>query len=268
VGFLFAAASITALPPFAGFVGEWLLMRSLMGATGHTIGALGLMVALAVGVVALTAGLSVAAFAKASGIALLGRARHESAHRHPVGIPEEIAALLGAAIVVLSPFVTAYLPGDRLLIPQSVREISAETSMIALGLLVAAGLLLLVTFGRAVKVRRTAAWACGLPGLSTRSQYTADSFSQPLARVFAGVLNPSVEVDIDVDPEIPHAVRSRTYTRSSSPLFARAVGARFLGGIRAISRRVNQLQSGRVSTYATWTVLAAVFLLLYAGWVR
>jgi hydrogenase-4 component B len=267
VGFLFAAASVTALPPFAGFVGEWLLMRSLMGATGHTTGALALMVALAVGVVALTAGLSVAAYAKAAGIALLGTARHESAHRHPVGIPEEIAALLGAATVVLSPFATAYLPG-RTLVPPSVRVISVETSTIALGLLAAAALLLLVTLGRAVRARRTAAWACGLPGLSTRSQYTADSFSQPLARVFAGVLNPSVDVDIDVDPEIPHAVRSRTYTRTSSPLFARAVGTRLVGGFRAISRRVNLLQSGRVSTYATWTVLAAVFLLLYAGWVR
>jgi hydrogenase-4 component B len=266
-GFLVAAASVTALPPFAGFVGEWLLMRSLMGATGHTSGALGLMLALAVGIVALTAGLAVAAFAKASGVSLLGKARSESVHRHPVGVPEELAALLGAVTVMSSPFVTASLP-DWSLVPTSVHAISVETSMIMLGLLAATGLLWLVTLGRAARVRRTDAWACGLPRLSTRSQYTADSFSQPLARVFAGVLNASIDVDIDVHPEIPHAVRSRTYTRSSSPLFARAVGARLLGGVRAIARRVHRLQSGRVSTYATWTVLAAVFLLLYAGWVR
>jgi formate hydrogenlyase subunit 3/multisubunit Na+/H+ antiporter MnhD subunit len=266
-GFIVAAASVTALPPFAGFVGEWLLMRSLMGVTGRTTGALGLMVALAVGIVALTAGLAVAAFAKAVGIALLGTARHDSAHRHPVGAPEKIAALLGAAGVTFAPFVTAMLPHWSL-VPSSAHAVSGETSMIALGLAVAAALLWLATRGRAAKVRRTDAWACGLPGLTTRNQYTADSFSQPLARVFAGVLNPSVDIDIDVHPEIPHAVRSRTYTRSSSPLFARALGARLFGVLRVVSRRVAALQSGRVSTYATWTVVAAVFLLLYAGWVR
>lgn len=265
--FLIASASVTALPPFAGFVGEWLLIRSLMAATGTTSGAPGLMIAVAVGVVALTAGLAVAALAKASGIMLLGTARHASAHTGPVGLPESLAAILGSGIVIFSPVIAA-LWSDWPLVPESAHAISVETSMIALGLLSAAGLLWLLTAGRASKVRRTDAWACGLPTLSIRSQYTADSFSQPLARVFAGVLNPSVDVDVDVHPEVPHAVRSRTYTRTSSPLFARAVGARLLRGVRAVSGLVNRLQSGRVSTYATWTVLAAVFLLLYAGWVR
>ncbi len=265
--FLAAAASVTALPPLAGFVGEWLLMRSLIGAVTATTGGAAIALAVGVGVVALTAGLAVAAFAKAVGIALLGTARHESAHKHAVGAPEVWAALLGALITMSAPFVFAVRSGWGL-IPVATRAISAQTAIIALGLAAAAGLLVLLTRGRAVKVRRTAPWACGLPGLSTRSQYTADSFSQPLARVFAGVLNPSVDVDIDVHPRAPRTVRSRTYARTSSPLFAKAVGARLAGALQVIASTVRSMHSGRVSAYAAWTVLAAVFLLLYAGWVR
>ena len=77
--FLVAAASICALPPFNGFVGEWLLFQSLLhGANlGNTSDDIAIPVAVAA--LALTAGLTIVAFVKATGIGFLGRPRSTGA---------------------------------------------------------------------------------------------------------------------------------------------------------------------------------------------
>ena len=73
--FALGGLAIIGLPPLNGFVSEWALFQVLVRAGSHAPPALGLTMPIAVGVVALTAGLAAAAFVKAIGTGTLALPR-------------------------------------------------------------------------------------------------------------------------------------------------------------------------------------------------
>ncbi len=77
--FLIGALSIAALPPFNGFVSEWLTLQTLLQSTA--LGSTGVKVAFALcgALVALTVALAVTCFVKAFGMSFLGMPRSEGA---------------------------------------------------------------------------------------------------------------------------------------------------------------------------------------------
>src|SRR5215813_6916221 len=79
--FLVGALAIGGLPPFNGFVSEWLLFQSLLPAIGSAAPYVAPVMTLAVGALALTAGLAAAAFVKAFGITFLALPRSAEAER-------------------------------------------------------------------------------------------------------------------------------------------------------------------------------------------
>src|SRR4030095_13410032 len=80
--FFTGALAICALPPLNGFGSKWLLYQSLFHTAFQAATTPERAIALAlVGVLALVGALSLACFAKAVGIAFLGKPRSESAAR-------------------------------------------------------------------------------------------------------------------------------------------------------------------------------------------
>src|SRR5260370_6590746 len=79
VFFLVGSVAIAALPPFNGFVSEWLTFQSLLLSFQITAKAINLTFALSVAALALTSGLAAACFIKAFGITLLALPRSEDA---------------------------------------------------------------------------------------------------------------------------------------------------------------------------------------------
>jgi hydrogenase-4 component B len=75
VGFGLATLTLAAIPPFAGFVSEWLTFEALLQAFRVDNTTTRLLMALAAALLALTAGLALLAFAKLFGTVFLGRAR-------------------------------------------------------------------------------------------------------------------------------------------------------------------------------------------------
>src|SRR5690606_4435980 len=122
--FAVGALAASALPPGNGFVSEWLLLQSLV----HAIPASGIAGAvampLAVGAVALSAGLAMATFVKAFGVGFLARPRGPEAERATESPPTMLAGMglaaaccaalaLGPTVIVpgLARAVGALLPG-------------------------------------------------------------------------------------------------------------------------------------------------------------
>src|SRR5262245_46678542 len=66
--FLIGSAAISGLPPLNGFASEWLVFQALLGGPQLPRPELGLIMAFAVGMLALTSGLAAACFVKAFGI--------------------------------------------------------------------------------------------------------------------------------------------------------------------------------------------------------
>jgi len=77
--FLIGALAIAALPPFNGFVSEWLLLESLLRVVEVASHSVRVVFALSGGLLALTAGLALTCFIMLAGTALLGRPRSAAA---------------------------------------------------------------------------------------------------------------------------------------------------------------------------------------------
>src|SRR5690606_11086977 len=113
VAFGLGALTASALPPGAAFVSEWVLLQALVhGAGSGTVVASSIVLPVAVGAVALTAGLAVATFVKAFGVGFLARPRSAAAAEAHESPPTMLAgmALAGLACVGLAVLPTVVLP--------------------------------------------------------------------------------------------------------------------------------------------------------------
>ena len=221
-----AALSICALPPFSGFASEWLLLQGfLRGFSAHSAATATALLA-GVAALALTGGLTAAAFVKAFGIGFLGQPRTPAAAAAGEAAPAMVAgmALLAVPCVVLGVIPGTVMPllaraaGTALggTPPDPLRAgsglaIAGSNDVIQPALLTVvliAGLVLawaLVRVRVRARARRTEAWGCGRELQTARMQYTATSFAEPLQRVFDDVLRP------DRDLDVSHLAESRYF---------------------------------------------------------
>jgi formate hydrogenlyase subunit 3/multisubunit Na+/H+ antiporter MnhD subunit len=205
--FLVGSAAISALPPFNGFVSEWLTFQAILLSPQLPQWLLKFMVPAVGALLALSAALAAACFVKAFGITFLGRPRSDVAQRAREVDAFSLAAMLlfvllclaagivpGYFIDALAPVaqtaVGAHMPQQRALewltiVP--VAESRSSYNGLALFLLIclAGGLAAWVIHRWASHaIRRSAPWDCGFPDPDPRAQYTAGSFAQPIRRVF------------------------------------------------------------------------------------
>jgi NADH:ubiquinone oxidoreductase subunit 5 (subunit L)/multisubunit Na+/H+ antiporter MnhA subunit len=277
------AFSIIALPGFNGFASEWLLLQSLLhGFAAHGAATL---VALLAGVaaLALTGGLTAAAFVKALGIGFLGQPRSIGATTAREVAPSMLA---GMALLAVPCLVIGVVPGilepalrraSAVALPTSstgpVRsglglDLASVQGAIEPMLLVAAvlaAMLLAFVVVRLVARRglRTAeAWGCGRELQTARMEYTATSFAEPLGRVFADVLRPDQDVEVTHVAESRYFAQAIRYQRRGDDgieRFAYRPVIALVLGWGALARRA---QNGSVHRYLAYGFVALVLLLV------
>ncbi len=232
--FAVGALGAAALPLGNGFVSEWLLLQALIHSLPATAVATAVTMPLAVGVVALTAGLAVATFVKALGVGFFAQPRTPAAERATecgpamlAGMGLAAAACVGLALAptllapALARAVNVAVPGTeaattgRLSLELSGITGSMSPLLIAAALAVAAaGTLATVRVFAARRARRAARlWDCGGGGLTARMEYTATSFAEPLQRVFDDVLRPEQDIDVTHVQESRYLVDTISYRR-------------------------------------------------------
>jgi len=108
-------------------------------------------------------------------------------------------------------------------------------------------------------VRRAPAWDCGYPDPSTATQYTADSFAQPLRRVFGEVVFLSRE-RVEIPP--PGDTRSARLTVRLRDLVWDVIYAPIGGWVSYASEQLNCLQFLTIRQYLSLVFAALVTLLL------
>jgi len=202
--FLLSALAICGLPPFNGFISEFILYSGLYQGSLHAnpIGALLLM--LSILGLALIGGLALLCFTKAFGIVFLGNARKplpQSDWKERAGnlIPLYINSGMILAIGLFPAAFTKYLSAPlALFIPNfdlsffnnellaNLQQVSrAAVGLIAVSLVVL-GIRHLVTRRAAKAVLPT--WGCGYNGGLEKMQYTATSFVRTYRKLAAPVL--------------------------------------------------------------------------------
>jgi hydrogenase-4 component B len=190
VTFLIGSLAICGLPPFNGFISEFLIYTgALFGA--RTSQPLFLFIALAILSLAVIGGLAIACFTKVVGVAFQGEPRSQAAAEAQPAGPAIRAAmlLLAAACIGIGLMPQLIIPLARraaeLVVPVTTASRLVDTTIMARNLsLSAAGFIALVLL--IISVRRlfrrgtpaqSTTWGCGFTQPSSRMQYTGSSFT-------------------------------------------------------------------------------------------
>ncbi len=204
--FLIGAAAISAVPPLNGFASEWLLFQAILLSPDFPQWVLKFLVPAIGAVLALSVALVAACFVKAFGIAFLGRARSQAAlQAHEIdGFSGASMAVLagiclfagiapGVVIEALTPAVRELVGGTipaaasanwLVLMPATSQNSYSGVVVFAVLIFAAAFTFFVVRLMGSSRLRRAPAWDCGFPDANPATQYTADSFAEPIRRVF------------------------------------------------------------------------------------
>jgi formate hydrogenlyase subunit 3/multisubunit Na+/H+ antiporter MnhD subunit len=274
--------AISALPPLNGFVSEWLTFQAILLSPQLPQWGLKLLAPAAGAMLALAAALSAACFVRAYGIAFLGRPRTPQAARAAEIDRFSLAAMAvclvlcviagvlpGLLIDALAPVAQA-LTGTRMPVQTTVPWLSivpvAESRSSYNGLLV----LVFITVSTLLTVeavhryasravRRGPAWDCGFPDANPATQYTADSFAQPIRRVFGETVFQARE-RVEMPP--PGAAHPARLTVSLRDLVWEALYAPIARGLAVATEKLNHLQFLTIRKYLSLMFAALVGLLL------
>jgi formate hydrogenlyase subunit 3/multisubunit Na+/H+ antiporter MnhD subunit len=279
---LVGCVAISALPPFNGFVSEWLMFQAVLQSPDLPQWALKIMVPAVGAMLALAAALAAACFVKAYGITFLGRPRGAAAEsagevdRTSLTAMFILAALCllagilpGLVIDALSP-ISLQILGGRMPIQANEAWLSiapiAESRSSYNGLLVmlfvalSASLAVLVIHRFASRaIRRGPAWGCGFSDATPAAQYSGASFAQPIRRVFGTMLFYARD---HVDMPAPGDTRpARLRIELHDPVWE-GMYEPIVAAVALSSERLNRLQFLTIRRYLSLVFATLVTLLL------
>jgi hydrogenase-4 component B len=284
--FLVGCISISALPPFNGFVSEWLTYQAFLLSPALSSPLLNLLIPLGAALVALSSALAAAAFVKAFGITFLG---HRRANRHAQ--VHEVdgfmrSGMLMAAVVclllgILPTLVIRWMDpvtdqlvkgaisssasglGWMWLTPLSHERASYSAPMAFLVILLVVLVTYLLLHTRPGAIRRAPLWDCGFEKITERMQYSAGAFSMPLRRVFGFLFH--IKEEVRVHPPAQHPAypdrilyHLRVRDRFWGWLYQPIIDASFW-----ISRKVGMLQQGKIQVYLIYSFVTIIVLLIF-----
>ena len=285
--FLVGSMAISALPPFNGFFSEWLTFQTLLqGMTSVNILVKSTFV-LATGALAITGGLALACFVKAFGATFLARPRStEVAHAKESSLSQLIGMGALALCCLLFGIFSGYLGslfkniGTHLTVfrnislppilsskinfiaPNNFGSVSALALIVFL-ILALFIVVLLVKFviNRNQKTKIGATWDCGT-NLTQRMEITATGFARSIILIFAGILRPSIQNEIEYrDSKIRYFPKSRTVTLRTRDIYRLYFYLPLNKFITTLSVRAKAIQSGSINMYVFYILIAVAIAL-------
>ncbi len=283
--FLVATLAICALPPFNGFVSEFLMYLGLYHAIGAQYDVLVSVLALVS--LALVGGLAVLVFTKAFGVAFLGTPRCCKAEqaREAGGWMIAGQVLPLAAILLIGLFPAPFAQGVIRVVGQSFtgQEISLSAYADAFVspvwntmIYVSAVALIFVGFAcaiyflkRALLKKRTVAegptWGCGFTAPNKRMQYTGESFAEGIHELTSSLTSSSKKAQAVDKDEI--FAQPRQFGVKRRDRIDSVVSARWVQLVQKINARMALFQTGKINHYVLHALvfLALVLLLSFTG---
>lgn len=275
---LVGVLACAGLPPFGGFVAEWLLLQSFLFTTGLPSSFLDMLVPVMAALIALIAALSGFTMVKYFGVVFLGQPREEKLKSaHDAGpwerlgmlwlvtgcvllglFPNQVIALLDPVTQTLVQGGLAHTVADYgwLLVPVSIERASYAPSIFLMGVLASFGLaFLLVRKLYHGRLRRVPPWDCGHPWQTARMQDTAEGFGQPIRQIFEPFfrIKRHLPSAFDAQPSYKVTVEDPLWYWLYLPV-ARLV--------EKVSKVVGLLQQGRIAVYLMYSFVTLIVVLL------
>jgi len=191
--FLIGAISISALPPFNGFVSELMLFQVFLKFNILASPAIKLLLLISLSLFALTSALAAVCFVKAFGIIFLASSRSKEANdakevSKSMIIGPAILAILCMLLGIFSYQIFQVI-GDKYNIHFGLPNILIF-SIVAM--IVGLIFYVVIKIFWNTKTRITETWGCGINSQTARMEYTASGFSQPVTNIFSSIYLPKV----------------------------------------------------------------------------
>ena len=285
---LTGSLAISAIPPFNGFISEWLTYQSIFVNIGTAAIGVKVLLILTVAVLALAGALAAASFTKFFGISFLGLPRTEKAAqaqevpktmRLGMGLLAALSLFLGilpsgmirlldrVVIGITGETVADTLTGNRFLIYEPIRIGATGITpleFLMIGLILAGGVVFVVRLlSRQTQDRKYVTWDCGYSGLNARMQYSATGFSKPLRIIFRVLYRPNRDLAVEPGPSA-YFPKSLRYEVTTESVFEKYL---YLPLVRALTRFAKNfrmiIQTGSIHRYLIYIFVTVLLLLVY-----
>ncbi|MGB6535832.1 MAG: proton-conducting transporter membrane subunit [Xanthobacteraceae bacterium] len=279
-GALFAAMSLAAMPPQAGFVSEWYVFQTVF--QGFRLDTLAgrLIMGLAGAGLALTVAIAFATFVKVFGIGLLGRSSRPARSLSPGSTVA--VGLLGLGVLALAVGMPVWLNALRLAVAsqfgtQAVRDMHAglvlvpltakfafisPTLLVIVMPLLAIIPILFVLASRRFSVRRAPVWYGGFDHDPERASTTALTFSNALRTFYSFIYRPREEVRREANGAVHYFVQRLVFSHEVAPVFGPYLFAPATRLIFSLASRLRALQSGHLNFYLA--LIGGIFVIVLA----
>lgn len=268
---LIGALSIAAMPPFNGFIGEWMLFQSVFSlATTAPSSWINLFSVLIIGALTMTGALVAMAFVRSFGTTFLALPRSEYAQKaHEVTVSMRIGM---AGLAVLCLLTGIFSMNWVWLLSRSVQAVTgirlnmnANWHLSMFAVLITAAIALIILWlvvrkvGRRTSIVREETWACG-GTLTPLMTYTASGYSKPIRVAFQKVLLPSRTLNrTEGSVYFPskYVYTSKIYSFAETYLYQPV----FHSVVR-IARIIRGIQNGQVQSYLAYLFITLIVVLL------
>jgi hydrogenase-4 component B len=283
--FLIGAMGISALPPFNGFVSEWLTLQAFFLGAFNVMGGARVFLVICAALLALTSGLAAACFVKAFGVTFLALPRSNYAKE-----AKEVSFSMKAGMFFLSILVIVFgLAAVRIikilakvagsatgidignmsfslnnfiLSPQAEKNVYLSTPLLALGLILLGGACFTIyrLFNR-VKPVIYKTWDCGYYKIDCRNEYTATAFSKPFRIAFSFFLLPYRRTQ-KIRESFYH-VKSFVYETHTTPVFKKYIYEPLLASVFRAAKSMRRIQLGSIHLYLSYIFVTLLLLIIF-----
>jgi hydrogenase-4 component B len=276
VFFLIGSLAICGLPPFNGFISEYLIYLGMFKSLSSADLYMSILVLLSIAGMALIGGLAIFGFTRAFGIMFLGEARTEKAKMaaevsRSMIIPQYVTLafmlLIGLAsgFFVKPVFTTVAqafnISGSALVTSPSIGNLTQISMVCGIFVLVVIALLVYRRFHLRTKhVEEGPTWGCGYTAATAKQQYTAASYANNYELLAKPILRTRISTaDIRADELFPAA---RTFRSQGQDVFKKQLYDRPVKLFLSLLKRIAVMQTGQIQHYILYAFVFMLLLLL------
>lgn len=270
--FLVGSISISGLPPFNGFVSEFLIYYGAFH--GLTLnGSSFIFAMLAILSLAIIGGLAAACFTKVVGVVFLGEPRSENAAKavetgFSMTLPMLLLALSCLVIGIFpEPFVQTVfmaLKSIEVLTPVGAQEVAVVTGNLAFVARLFLGVLLFViliqkAFYRNKVIDQGSTWGCGFTQPTVKMQYTGTSYAMSIVDFF----RPFVQIRTKYSGINRIFPGRTTYETRVDDIAETTLVDRIVSPLLYLLSKFRWIQHGHIQLYIAYIIVTIIVLLLF-----
>ena len=274
--FLIGSIAIGGLPPFNGFISEFIIYNSLIKSLSDVNISQIILIILSIAGLAIIGGMSVMTFTKTFGVIFMGNPRHDLDHRPSevslvMRIPQYISIIMMLLIAIVPSFFLFYamkviissfhVNVDGILISSFIKTISIVgwINLSFLGIIsLVLGLRWLTT--RKSSIEHSTTWGCGYSGSIPKAQYTGNSFSKSFVNLFEFFIIENKEYDkIDKNDLFP---KKRSFAAFYFDLIEKYSIQPISNSLRHFTNYFQFIQNGKIQAYVLYGIVFIILVFL------